>query len=143
MANANKGEYLMEFRMFVLLFAFLFVVTGCANEKTNQIKIYKMKSFQEKEQNSLKVITNTAEISVFSRAFKHATKNPGIADMADPNYKVELGKETYFLWIADEAGTIENVNNTNTTYSLSKKSAEEVYQLMMSYYYAKRGTIVE
>ncbi|AZN42628.1 hypothetical protein [Paenibacillus albus] len=125
----------MRFLMFVLLFAVVFAVTGCTHEKIQQISFNKMKSFKEMEQNSLKVISDTDDISVFSKAFKYAKKNAGIADMADPQYKVKLGKETYFLWITEEAGTIENVNNTNTTYSISKKSAGEVYQLIMSYYF--------
>lgn len=93
-----------------------------------------MESFQETKQDSIKVITDTTDISVFDSAFKRAVKNPGIADMADPHYKVELGKETYFLWITEDSGTIANINDSHTTYTLSKKSAREIYQLMMSYY---------
>ncbi|SEO66795.1 hypothetical protein SAMN05518847_109186 [Paenibacillus sp. OV219] len=96
--------------------------------------IYKMVSFQETKQDSLKVITDTTEISIIETAFKGASKNPGIADMADPEYKVELGNDTYFLWIREDAGTIEKINETSTTYSLSMKSAKEVYRLIMSYY---------
>ncbi|GLX68017.1 hypothetical protein [Paenibacillus glycanilyticus] len=121
----------MKFRVFVLLFAIVFAMTGCTSEKIQQIIVYKMISFQETDQISVKVFRDSSDISVFSKAFKHATKNSGIADMADPQYKVEMGKETYFLWLTDEAGTIENVNNTNVTYTLSKKSAGEVYQLLL------------
>ncbi|RAP77237.1 hypothetical protein DL346_01675 [Paenibacillus montanisoli] len=110
------------------------LLIGCTNEKIEQLNVYEMESFQETNLDSLKVIPDPTDISIFNTAFKRAKKNPGIADMADPHYKVELGKETYFLWITEESGTIENVNDTHTTYSLSKESAGEVYQLMKSYY---------
>lgn len=33
----------------------------------------------------------------------------GIADMANPEYKVEMGEEAYFLLISEQYGTIKNV----------------------------------
>ncbi|RIX59213.1 hypothetical protein D3P08_03385 [Paenibacillus nanensis] len=106
---------------------------GCTNRQIDKINIYEMESFQETKNDSLKEITDTTDISVIVSAFKLAVKNSGIADMADPHYKVELGTETYFLWIAENSGTIENIKDTHTTYSLSEKSAREIYQLVRSY----------
>jgi hypothetical protein len=116
----------------IAIILILSTLIGCSNEKIEQINIYEMESFQETKQDSLKVIADKTDITIFNTAFKRAKKNPGIADMADPHYKVELGKETYFLWITEDSGTIENVNDTHTTYSLSKKSAKKVYQLLKS-----------
>jgi len=50
--------------------------------------------------------------------------------MADPEYKVELGDESYFLWVSEEYGTIMNLNDTNTIYTLSKSSAKTIKELL-------------
>ena len=50
--------------------------------------------------------------------------------MDDPQYKVELGEETYFLWIHEESGTIMNTKDTHTIYSLSDPSVKKVSELI-------------
>ena len=50
--------------------------------------------------------------------------------MSDPENRVEIGSETYFLWISEENGTIMNVNNNNTIYSLPKSSARTINGLL-------------
>ncbi|WP_308634087.1 hypothetical protein [Paenibacillus silvisoli] len=111
----------------IFIFAWL---AGCTNDKIAYIHIYEMESFQKPKPDSLQVITYTSDIALFSSAIKGAKRNAGIADMADPQYKVDIGEEAYFLWLTEQAGTIENVKDTHTTYSLSKESAKDIFRLL-------------
>ncbi|WP_167578568.1 hypothetical protein [Jeotgalibacillus proteolyticus] len=51
--------------------------------------------------------------------------------MIDPEYHVEFGQESYYLWISKEHGTIMNQDDSHTTYSLSHDSAEKIYELVV------------
>ncbi len=55
---------------------------------------------------------------------------PGIVNMADPEYKVELRDESYCLWVSEEYETIMNLNDTNTTYTLSKSLTKTINELL-------------
>lgn len=89
-----------------------------------------MKSFSTIEEDSLTTFTDSESIKDFIQAFNNAKKDPGVVNMADPEYKVELGDESYFLWVSEGHGTIMNLNDTNTIYTLSKNSAETIEELL-------------
>jgi len=89
-----------------------------------------MESFSKVKEGSLRTFTDLKDVNIFEAAFNNAKKEPGIVDMADPEYKVELGSEAYLLWISEEHGTIMNLNDTHTIYTLSKNSAKAVYELL-------------
>lgn len=117
--------------LFIVCFAMLF---ACSSEKIEKVTIYEMESFSVvKEETAVDLITKE-EIEVFQGAFSNAVKQSGVADMVDPNFKVDLGEEIYFLWINDGSGTIMNTEDTHTIYSLSEKSAKEVYETIMINY---------
>jgi hypothetical protein len=113
-------------------FIFIILIVGCSisSDKIEKINIYKMKSFSVMEEDSLLTFSESKIINDFMTAFKSAKKVPGIVDMADPEFKVELGDKSYFLWISQESGTIMNVNDTNTIYTLSKSSVKTIYELL-------------
>ncbi len=94
--------------------------------------IYEMKSFSEVNEKLLIVITDSEEINSIEEAVNNAEKEPGIVDMADPEFKIEFGKKTYFLWISEESGTIMNTEDTHTIYSLSEKSINLVNDIIKS-----------
>ncbi len=100
------------------------------SEKIEKITIYQMKDFTEVKEDSKWELTDSAEIRVIRQAFKGAKKQPGIVNMAEPQYRLELDKNTYFLWIGEDSGTIMNVEDTHTIYSLSSKSAKRVYEII-------------
>ena len=89
-----------------------------------------MKSFSAIEEDSSTTFTDSKVVKDFIKAFNNAKREPGIVNMADPEYKVELGDESYFLWVSEEYGTIMNLNDTNTIYTLSKSSAKTIKELL-------------
>lgn len=115
----------------VIILLFLLLVTiGCSNEEIESITIHKMRNFSEVNEEWKYVITNEKEIDLFSTAFKSAKKEPGVVDMADPHYKVFLGEETFFLWITEDSGTIMNMVDTHTIYTLSVSNSTNIYELL-------------
>ena len=113
---------------------FLLVVSGCSTVSSEKVTIYEMISFSETNMESKKIITNLKDINILETSFNGASKNPGLTDMIDPNYKVELAEETYFLWINEISGTIMNVNDTHITYTLTEKSVKEVNEVIISHF---------
>ncbi|RXJ04393.1 hypothetical protein DS745_03135 [Anaerobacillus alkaliphilus] len=69
-------------------------------------------------------------IELFAKAVATSKKEPGIVNMANPQYQFSLGEESYFLWITEKAGTIMNTKDTHTIYSLSRSSVEEIYEFV-------------
>lgn len=112
----------------------LLAVSGCSTATNENVTIYEMISFSETNMESKKIITDLKEINILETSFNAANKNPGITDRIDPNYKVDLDNETYFLWINDDSGTIVNVNDTDTTYTLTEESIKEVNEVIISYF---------
>ncbi|MHC0035341.1 hypothetical protein [Pseudoneobacillus sp. C159] len=117
------------FAPFVLLFVFI----GCSkssNGDIEKVNVYEMVDFSTYNKDSLITFSDSNEIKKFIYAFKSANRVSGVVDVAEPEYKVELGDETYFLWIGEESGAIMNLNDRNTLYTLSKSSAGTIYELL-------------
>lgn len=93
-----------------------------------EVIIYTMKNDSKKVTFKEKEAIRTIE-----EAIKGAEKQPGIVNMADPHFKMELGEETYFLWLNETSGTIMNANDTHTIYSLSKKSIIQLNEMLQSF----------
>ena len=111
----------------ISLVTFIFILSGCSGiKKVSEVNVYEMESFSEVKEGSIATFTGKNEIKQFKKAFSSAKKQPGIVDMADPQYKVELGEKSYFLWLSQEHGTIMNVEDTNTIYSLKDNSVENL-----------------
>ena len=117
---------------FFVLFVFILVLVGCnqSQENIEKVNVYEMKSFSAIEEDSSTTFTDSKVVKDFIKAFNNAKREPGIVNMADPEYKVELGDESYFLWVSEEYGTIMNLNDTNTIYTLSKSSAKTIKELL-------------
>ncbi|WHY85735.1 hypothetical protein QNH39_24535 [Neobacillus novalis] len=111
-----------------LPFVLLFVLIGCSksSDNTEKVNVYKMVSFSLTEKDSLITFSDSKVIKVFIDAFNNAKRVPGVVDVAEPEYKVELGDKKYFLWIRQESGTIMNLNDRNTVYTLSKSSVKTI-----------------
>ncbi|WP_394188746.1 hypothetical protein [Paenisporosarcina quisquiliarum] len=116
--------------LFIFIVFTLLLVSGCSSKNIEKIDVYEMESFSNIKKDSLTSFTDSKVVSNFVNAFENANKEQGIVDMADPEYKVEIGEESYYLWISEEQGTIMNVNDTHTIYTLSKSSAKTINELL-------------
>ena len=100
------------------------------NKPSNTESIEKITIYQMENLSKAMVIEDTEVFKTVKEAFNGAEKVPGIVNMDDPQYKVELGEETYFLWIYEISGTIMNTKDTHTIYSLSNKSVKQVSEII-------------
>lgn len=129
----------ISFLSFFFLMICLFLI-GCEEDKKTKspilseniemATIYKMVSFSEVEEDSLIEITNPDDIKILEEAFRSAVKQDGSVDMSDPHYKINFGKDAYYLWIAETSGTIMNLIDTHTIYTLSDLSTQSVFELI-------------
>ncbi|MFE7064043.1 hypothetical protein ACFVAD_18075 [Sutcliffiella sp. NPDC057660] len=99
-------------------------------ENIEILTIYKMVSFSEVDEDSVMEITNPEDIKILEEAFRSAVKQDGSADMADPEYKIDFGEDVYYLWITETSGTIMNLIDTHTIYTLSEQSAQNVFEIV-------------
>ncbi|MGD6843395.1 hypothetical protein ACQCVH_12850 [Bacillus infantis] len=99
-------------------------------EKVKTVEVYKMTSFSSVKEDSKITFSSQRSVKAFRSAFKKARKQSGAVDMVDPDYKVILGEESYFLWLDKNHGTIMNLEDTNTIYTLSWWSAGKVGRLL-------------
>ncbi|OIJ21672.1 hypothetical protein BKP45_02820 [Anaerobacillus alkalidiazotrophicus] len=79
--------------------------------------------------NSLELI-KIEETDVFIKAIANSKKKPGIVNMTNPQYQFSIGKDSYFLWITNDSGTIINTKDTHTIYSLPISSVKEIYEFV-------------
>jgi hypothetical protein len=119
----KKTMYSSLLAIFVLL-----SIVGCSSENIEKVSIYETESYSKVKEDSLVIITDERIVNDFVEGFRSAKKSSGEVNMADPQYKVELGKEAYFLWINEEHGTIMNVKDTHIYYTLANSSVEKINQ---------------
>jgi hypothetical protein len=108
----------------------IFLLQSCSTNHIERVDIYIMNDFSNTKENSHFVYEDPEVILLFETAIDHAKQEPGIVDIVEPEYKFVLGEESYFLWISREHGTIMNVEDTHRVSSLTKKSAQGIYQLL-------------
>jgi uncharacterized protein YcfL len=94
-------------------------------ESLEKITIYPMESNSE-----TLVFEDTETIEMIKEAIDNAVKQPGIVNMTDTEFKIEIGEETYFLWVDEKSGTIMNTEDTHTIYSLAESSIKQVNELL-------------
>jgi hypothetical protein len=100
------------------------------NPQINTESLEKITIFPMESNSEVLVIEDTETIDMIQEAVDNAEKQPGIVDMADPEYKIEIGEEIYFLWVDEKSGTIMNTEDTHTIYSLSENSIKQVNELL-------------
>lgn len=74
--------------------------------------------------------TEQAIINDFTKAIKEAYKRDGIADVADPDYKIKLGTDSYFLWLSEDSGMIMFTNDKEILYELTDESTTKLNDIM-------------
>ena len=124
-----------------------YLVSGCSKTPDHFLIQIGVKEVQENaleevtiynvQNGSKKVMFNEQEaVGIIKEAVDDAEKQPGIVDMADPQYKIVLGEEIYYLWLTRSdgtVGTIMNAEDTHTIYSLSKESTTQLNELLLSF----------
>jgi len=98
-------------------------------KRSEEITVYKM----DKETKQI-VISDKDTIKTINKAIKGSIKQPGIVDMADPQYKINMGDEIYFLWLTRSDGTIGTIMNfkdTHTIYTLSENMTKELKDILL------------
>ena len=129
------GVHMKKYQL-LLVVLIVTVLTACSSGQPalESVIIYKMKSFSNVDFESTKAITNSDEIADLQAAIKNAVKQPGIVNMVNPEYMVEVDESSFYLWIEEEAGTIMNVEDTHMIYSLEKQNAKEVMRIIDLYF---------
>ena len=112
----------------------LLSVAGCSSGSDEKVTLYEMESFFQTKQGSAIVITDRSIVELFRRTHDEAIKNFGVSDMLPPHYKVELQGLTYLLWLYEEAGVLQNIDNRHTTYSIRKTAIPQLNEVIKSYY---------
>lgn len=126
----RTGDILMKIirlSFFVVLLAVGLV--GCQEgETTEKITIIDL----EKDLGKLELKDGKTMKSI-EEAINTAKKVPGIVNMADPEYKLELGERTYFLWLDEKSGTIMDTVDTHTISTLSDHDVKQFYGLIQEW----------
>lgn len=121
--------------LFFIVLVMALLVSACGSDKqVETITLYKMNSFSEADLDSKVKINDSDEIGVMKTAIKKAIKRPGISDVVDPDFTIEIGEDSYYLWIQEDSGNIMNVDDTHTLYTLQKQNVREVYGIVNRYY---------
>jgi len=110
----NRILFFIIFLGLILFFTFAF-----SSEKIRSITFYEMDSFTQHHHPM--TITDEKTIRNIKYVFTHASKISGIVNMSEPSYKVQIGNDSYYLWIGKENGSIMKIEDTNTIYSLSEE----------------------
>lgn len=123
-------------KLFTVIAIISFALVGCSQEsetKTSESIIEK--NVEEEANVNTKTIDleikESEEIAIFEKAVSNSKKEPGVVNMAtEPQYRFSSGKETYFLWITKESGTIMKTEDTHTIYTLTSNSVKEIYEFV-------------
>lgn len=120
-----------------LLLIMLFTLTACQNgllnaeqQSVDKIVLYQMESFGQVKENTNYEITDKQTIKLFATAISRANKVSGIADVADPNFKVVFGEKEFYLWVSADHGSVMDEADTHTLYTLEQKDAEQLYSFL-------------
>ena len=81
-----------------ILFIIGLFLLGCSQKEQPKTSVTLEKSNTEIKMEHLD-LKETNEIAIFSTAVSDSTEEPGIVNMTKPQYKFNLGEESYSLWI--------------------------------------------
>ena len=115
------------------------ILSACQNgllnsdqQAVSKIILHQMESFGQVKENSRIEVTDGQTIELFAEAVSQSDKVSGIADVADPNFKVEFGEKEFYLWLAKEHGSVMDTADTHTLYTMEGKHAEQLHSFLSS-----------
>jgi len=126
----------VKIKMIMALFlCACFSLTACSSSSSSdgptEIRVHEMISFSKAKENALKTITDPEEIEQIEKTFHNAKKQSGIVDVTDPQYKVDLENESYYLWFnEDGTAVIMNTKDTHTIFKID--SADELEEMIQN-----------
>lgn len=83
-------------------------------------------------ENSRVEVTDEQTIELFAEAISRADKVSGVADVVDPDFKVEFGEKEFYLWVSADHGSVMDEADTHTLYTMEEKHAEQFYSFFSS-----------
>ncbi|MFJ7730617.1 hypothetical protein ACIQXF_01855 [Lysinibacillus sp. NPDC097231] len=117
-------------KILVLMIFTVMTLIACSEEKADKVQIHELENFSTIKKGTEEISLNSNDIDVFRNAVKNAVKLNGIVNVVDPMYRFELEKESYFLWLNDQGGSIMNTNDTHTLYTLTDESFTQLKEIL-------------
>lgn len=138
------------FVKFILILVFIYIVTiGCTlqtnidkstvielNADIKEVHILQSTKLDKEGFNSSVSYTNKETLQTFRNIITSATKQNGIVNMTNPNYKLiviyeDKSSKEFYLWIREsEIGALMHTEDTHTLYNLSEDMSAKLYNLL-------------
>lgn len=124
--------------MCMCLFA-AFILSACQNSlisaeqrDANELVLYQMERFGEVKENTRAEVADKQMMEMFADAISRADKLQGVVDVVDPDFQLEFGGKTFYLWVGKDHGSVMDEADTHTLYALEEKDAEQLYSFLFS-----------
>lgn len=102
-----------------------------------QVRIAESVDFGRFQEQAVVTYNRLEDVKVFADMIRNADEQPGIVNMATPEYDVEVrfkSDETdrYYVWIGESGKptSLMNVNDTNTVYLVPADVTDELIELL-------------
>ncbi|WP_236637592.1 hypothetical protein [Exiguobacterium sp. SH1S21] len=102
-----------------------------------QVRIAESVDFGRFQEQAVLTYDRLEDVKVFADMLRNADEQPGIVNMATPEYDVEVrfkSDETdrYYVWIGESGKptSLMNVNDTNTVYLVPADVTDELIELL-------------
>ena len=92
LSNYSDGGYFVEKIVSIIdgCSIHLVFIGGCSSKNIQKVDVYEMDSFSDIKKDSLTSFTDSKVVNNFIKAFNNANTEPGLVDIADPEYKWKL-----------------------------------------------------
>lgn len=120
-------------KSFLLFIATILFLAGCSMggiEEVDEITINEMVSFGEVKPDSSVTITDADDIEILIEGIESAKKEPGIADVMDPEFELLIGDRKFYLWFVGE-GSVMDQEDTHTIYTLKNGVREQFEEIIL------------
>ncbi|TFE19795.1 hypothetical protein E2980_21975 [Cohnella luojiensis] len=128
MSLKRKRGVILMLAALIGLSSYFYVFRVTADE----VVVYRMIDFNSEGQYSKLVFTDREAIKAFTYAVRFADKQPGIVDIAAPDYRFYLGGKGYYLWLDERyaKGTLMKPPNTGTIYTIGKSTTSKLKKII-------------
>ena len=115
------------------------ILSACQNglisaEQRNADKLilHQMERFGELRESTRTEVTDAQTIELFADAISRADKLQGVANVVDPDFQLDFGGKTFYLWVSEDQGSVMDESDTHALYTLKAKDAEALYSYLSS-----------
>lgn len=120
-------------RGLLLCIATILFLAGCSMggiEEVDEITINEMLSFWEVKPDSSVTITDADDIEILIEGIKSAKKEPGTADVMDPEFELLIGDRKFYIWFIGP-GSVMDQEDTHTLYTLKNGVREQFEEIVL------------